>query len=426
MNPGILLIVSFFTLLAFGIPIAFGIGLSSVFTLLFAYDKPLMLISQRLVTGTNKFALMAIPFFILVGILMRKSEISANLVDLASSLVGFIRGGLSMAVVLASMVFAAVSGSGPATVAAIGGITIPEMQKRGYSKEFSTGIATSAGALGPIIPPSIPMIIYGVTAEVSITKLFLGGIGAGLLLGAILMILSYFKARREGVPRIGHAPSGKEVFVKLWKAKWALGAPVIILGGIYGGIFTPTEAGAVGSAYVILAGFLTKGLNFKKLKDGLLESAELSAVVMFVIGNAFLFGWLITSIQIPQMVSNSILAITTNKIILLLLLNLLLLVVGALMDTVAAIIILVPVLMPIYYSVGVDPIHLGLIVVVNLVIGYLTPPVGYNLYVGASISGLSFEKTSKSVLIFLVGSLIGLALLTYIPAISLFFPGLLS
>lgn len=422
----ILLLLSLFILIVFSMPIGFAIGISSALTLVISYHKPLLLIPQQLVVGTDKFALMAIPFFILIGVLMEKGKISQALIELATRLVGFITGGLSMVVVLASMLFAAISGSGPATVAAIGSITIPEMVKRGYSKKFATGIAASAGALGPIIPPSIPMIIYGVTAEVSITKLFLGGFGAGFLLGGILIIICYFKAKREKVPRSGSISSLKEVLFSLWEAKYALGAPIIVLGGIYGGIFTPTEAGAVGCVYTILVGFLfTKGLSFKKLKEALLKTAELSAIVMFIIANAALFGWLMASGRVPQMVSNFILSISSDKIILLLLINILLLIVGAIMDTVAAIIILVPALLPVAYQLGLDPIHFGIIVVVNLVIGYLTPPVGYNLYIAAPLSGLSFEETSKSVLIFLGGAIIGLLILTYIPAISLFFPRLL-
>jgi len=423
---GLLLISSFFILIAFSMPIGFAIGISSALTLIFSYHKPLLLIPQQMVVGADKFALMAIPFFILIGILMEKGNISKTLIELATKLVGFITGGLSMVVVLASMFFAAISGSGPATVAAIGSITMPEMVKKGYSRKFATGIAASAGALGPIIPPSIPMIIYGVTAEVSITQLFLGGFGAGFLLAGILITICYFKAKKEKVPRSGKISSLKELLVSLWKAKYALGAPIIVLGGIYGGIFTPTEAGAVGCIYTILVGFLfTKSLSFKKLKEALLQTAELSAIIMFIIANAALFGWLMASGRVPQMVSNFMLGISSNRIILLLLINILLLIVGALMDTVAAIIILVPVLLPIANQLNLDPIHFGIIVVVNLVIGYLTPPVGYNLYIAAALSGLSFEETSKSVLIFLGGAIIGLLILTYIPAISLFFPRLL-
>jgi len=422
---GVSLISSLAILIAINMPIGFAIGISGVLTLIFSYHKPLLLIPQQMIIGTNKFALMAIPFFILIGILMEKAKISKDLIELANKLVGFITGGLAMTTVFASMFFAAISGSGPATVAAIGSITIPEMAKRGYSRKFATGVAASAGALGPIIPPSIPMIIYGVTAEVSITKLFMGGFGAGFLLAGILIIICYFKAKKEKVPCAGNISSFKEIIIYLWKAKYALGAPILVLGGIYGGIFTPTEAGAIGCVYTILIGFfLTRTLNLKKLKEALLKAAELSAVIMFIIANAALFGWLMTSGGVPRTISNFMLSISSNKIILLLLINILLLIVGALMDTVAAIIILVPVLLPIANQLNLDPIHFGIIVVVNLVIGYITPPVGYNLYIASSLSGLSFEETSRSVLIFLGGAIIGLLMLTYIPSISLFFPKL--
>jgi C4-dicarboxylate transporter DctM subunit len=301
------------------------------------------------------------------------------------------------------------------------------MEKGGYSKKFATGIAASAGALGPIIPPSIPMIIYGVTAEESITKLFLGGFGAGFLLATIMIIICYFKARKEKVPRVKYVHSIKDIFMGIWQAKYAIGAPLIVLGGIYGGIFTPTEAGAIGSVYTIIIGFLfTRTLNLKKLMEAFLKTAELSAVIMFIIANAALFGWLMTSGGVPQTISRFILSISDNKIILLILINIILLITGALMDTVAAIIILVPVFLPIANQLGIDPIHFGIIVVVNLVIGYLTPPVGYNLYIAGPIAGLSFEETSSAVLIFLFGAIIGLILITYIPGIALFFPRLFA
>jgi C4-dicarboxylate transporter DctM subunit len=426
-NMGIFLIICLFALIAVNMPIGFAIGISSAATLIFSYHKPLLLIPQRMVIGTDKFALMAIPFFILIGVLMEKSKISKSLIELATKLVGHITGGLSIVVVLASMFFAAISGSGPATVAAIGSITIPEMEKGGYSKKFATGIAASAGALGPIIPPSIPMIIYGVTAEESITKLFLGGFGAGFLLATIMIIICYFKARKEKVPRVKYVHSIKDIFMGIWQAKYAIGAPLIVLGGIYGGIFTPTEAGAIGSVYTIIIGFLfTRTLNLKKLMEAFLKTAELSAVIMFIIANAALFGWLMTSGGVPQTISRFILSISDNKIILLILINIILLITGALMDTVAAIIILVPVFLPIANQLGIDPIHFGIIVVVNLVIGYLTPPVGYNLYIAGPIAGLSFEETSSAVLIFLFGAIIGLILITYIPGIALFFPRLFA
>jgi len=422
---GTVLILILFILFAINMPIGFALGISSAVTLIFSYHKPLLLIPQRMVVGTDKFALMAIPFFILVGILMEKGDISKTLIDFAEKVVGFVTGGLSMVVVLASMLFAAISGSGPATVAAIGSVTIPEMVKKGYSRKFATGIAASAGALGPIIPPSIPMIIYGVTAEVSITKLFLGGFGAGFLLVGILIIICYFKAKKEKVPCTGKISSLKELLVSLWEAKYALGAPILILGGIYGGIFTPTEAGAIGCVYTLIIGFLfTKSLNFIKLKEALFQTAEFTAVIMFIIANASLFGWLMVSGRVPQTVSNFILSISSSKIIVLILINVILLIAGALIDTVAAIIILVPIMLPIANQFNLDPIHFGIIVVVNLVIGYLTPPVGFNLYIAASLSGLSFEETSKSVIVFLVGAIIGLVALTYIPSISLFFPKL--
>jgi C4-dicarboxylate transporter, DctM subunit len=422
---GIVLLATLFVLIFLNIPICFAIGMSSAITLIFVYNKPLLLIPQRMVMSSNQFALMAIPFFILIGFLMTKTNISKKLINFADELIGHITGGLAMVVVIASMVFAAISGSGPATVAAIGGTTIKEMVKKGYSIKFSTGIAATAGSLGPIIPPSIPMIIYGVVAEESITRLFLGGIGAGVLLGLIMIIICYFKAKNEHIKKREGKPSFKKIRQATWDAKYAISVPIIVLGGIYGGVFTPTEAGAVGSVYLIVIGFFfTRTLNIYKLKEALLSTAENTALIMFIIANAGIFGWLIASGKVPQMVSNSLLSISTNKIILLLLINGLLLIVGALMDTVAAIIILVPVLLPIAVQLNMDPIHFGVIVVVNLVIGYITPPVGYNLYIASSLSGISFEDTSKSVFTFLLGCIVGLLIMTYIPQVVMFVPNL--
>ncbi|MCD6363629.1 MAG: TRAP transporter large permease [Synergistetes bacterium] len=426
MNVGIVLLVTLALLIALGLPIAFSIGISSIVALIMM-GKALMVFPQFLVAGTDKFALLAIPFFILVGAIMEKSRISDALIELASKLVGFIVGGLAMVTVVASMFFAAVSGSGPATVAAIGSIMIPEMKRRGYSIDFAAGIAASAGALGPIIPPSIPMIVFGVIAQVSITKLFLTGVGAGLLLGGLLIITSFIKAKRENVPKFGRVPSGIEVLRALWNAKFALGAPLIILGGIYGGVFTPSEAGAIGCIYCMIVGFcITKELTLGKLMECLISTAKLSAIIMFIIANAAIFGWIMASARVPVAVSQFMLNLCQgSRVLFLILVNVLLLLVGAVMDTVAAQIILVPVLLPAAMKLGIDPIHFGCIVVVNLVIGYMTPPLGYNLYVAAPLSGLNLERTSKAVVPFLIASIIGLFLLSYIPSIPLFFPKLL-
>jgi len=425
MNVGLLLLLAFGILVIFSIPISFALGLASSLVLHTVFPKPLLLVPQQMVMGTNKFALIAIPFFIFVGFLMEKGNISKPLIDLADKIVGSVRGGLAMVCVLSSMFFGAISGSGPATVAAIGSIMIPEMSRRGYSKEFATGIAAAAGTLGPIIPPSILMIVFGIVARISIPKLFLAGFGAGFLITIVLMIISYFKAVKENVPKAEKKATIKGIFAAIWKAKFVLGAPVIILGGIYWGIFTPTEAGAIGSLYTIIVGFfLTRTVNLKIIMDSMLKTAELSGIILLLIANSALFSWLMSSGEVPQKASAFLLSISSDKIIVLLILNIFLLMVGTVIEGISAVVILVPVLLPIAVQLGLDLTHFGIIVVVNLVVGFLTPPVGGNLYVAASVSGLTFEETVRGVIPFLIGTIVCLIILTYVPAISMFIPNL--
>jgi len=422
---GFLLLLVFCILVIFSIPISFALGLASISVLVTVFPKPLLLVPQQMVVGTNKFALFAIPFFIFIGVLMEKGDLSSSLINLANKFVGFIKGGLAMVCVLSSMFFGAISGSGPATVAAIGSIIIPEMSKRGYSKEFATGIAAAAGTLGPIIPPSILMIVFGTVARISITKLFLAGFGAGFLIAIVLMIICYFKAVKENVPKAEKKADIKEIFSAIWKAKFVLVAPVVVLGGIYWGIFTPTEAGAIGSLYILIVGiFFTRTLNLKIIIDSVLRTAKMSAIILFLIANSALFSWLMSSGEVPQKVSRFILSISSDKIIVLLILNIFLLIVGTVIEGISAVVILVPVLLPIAGQLGMDLTHFGIIVVFNLVVGFLTPPVGGNLYVAVSVSGLTFEETVRGVIPFLIGAIICLFILTYVPAISMFIPNL--
>jgi C4-dicarboxylate transporter DctM subunit len=420
----ILLFAVFIALIVLGVPIGFSLGMSGILGLVFM-DQSFMMFPQTLITGIDNFALLAIPFFILLGVVMEKSEISKSLVDLADELLGFLRGGLAIGTVLASMLFATVSGSGPATVAAIGSITIPEMTRRGYSKRFSVGVTSAAGALGPIIPPSIPFIIYGVATEESIAKLFLGGMGAGVVFGLLLMILSFFKAKLEGVPISGKRPSLRSILRATWQAKMALLAPIIVLGGIYAGIYTPTEAGAIGSIYVIVVGFFKRTLTLRVLYECFEKMAKTSAMIMFVIAVAYLLAWVLAAGRIPQIAAQAILEWANNKLLFWLFVNILFLVIGSLLDTPAAIVILAPILAPIARKLGIDPIHFGTVVVVNFVIGYITPPFAYNLFVAKSLTGMSMEEVSLAAFPFLLICLLGLVLITGFPGISMFLPRLL-
>ena len=420
-----LLLGGFLILVVIGVPIGFALGLAGVMGLVLMHVT-FMMFSQTLIAGMNNFALLAIPFFVLLGAILDKSRISNSLIELAEELLGFLPGGLAVGTVLSSMLFSTASGSGPATVAAIGSITIPEMEKRGYTPSFSMGVAASAGALGPIIPPSIPLIIYGVVTGQSILKLFLAGLGAGILFALLLILYCVWRAIREKVPYSGHRPSLRRIFRVTWRARYAIGAPVIVLGGIYSGTFTPTEAGAIGCIYALLVGFLLEHtLNWKNTFTCFAEGAKNSAMIMFVLASANLLAWLLASGQVPQIATAAILHISHNKYVFLLLVNVLFLIIGSLLDTPAAIVIVVPMLTPIATRLGIDPTHLGAVIVVNFVMGYITAPFGYNLFVTKSITGRGMGEVSLSVLPFLVMTFIGLLLLTYIPQISLFFPHLL-
>ena len=420
----LILMIMFVVLIATGVPVAFSLGAAGIVGLIIE-DQNLMIFAQTLISGINNFPYLAIPFFILLGMVMEKSAISRPLVELGDELVGYLPGGLAMATVFASAVFAAISGSGPATVAAIGSISVPEMIHRGYSKRFAVGIAASAGALGPIIPPSIPFIIYGVSVEESIAKLFLGGLGAGLLIALVFMGLCLAKARFEKVPLSQQRPSAARILRAFWAARVSLVAPFIVLGGIYAGVFTPTEAGGIGSIYVIGAGFfITRSLSLRGLYDCVEKTAKTSAMIMFVIGVAYLFAWIMASWNIPQIAAGAIVQFADSQFIFLLFVNILFLLIGSGLDTPAAIVILAPILHPVALKLGIDPIHFGTVVVVNFVIGYITPPIAYNIFVAKNLTDISMEEASIACIPFFIASLAALALITYVPAISLFFPRL--
>ena len=418
------LLAFFILLIILGIPIGFSLGISGFIGLILA-DQNLMMFAQTFLSGIGNFAYLAIPLFVLLGVVMEKTEISRSLVAFADELVGYMTGGLAMGTIVACAIFAAISGSGPATVAAIGTVAIPEMVRRGYSQRFAVAVAASGGILGPIIPPSIPFIIYGVVVEESIAKLFLGGLGAGLVLAFLMMALSFIKAKIEKVPVSGRGPSLKGIVRSMWEAKLALLAPGIVLGGIYAGVCTPTEAGGIGSIYVILVGFfITRTLTVKGLWQCMEKTARTSAMIMFVIGAAYLPAWLMASWNIPEAGTKFIMGLSGDKNAFLIFVNVLFLIIGSLLDTPAAIVILAPILHPIAIKLGIHPIHFGTIVVVNFVIGYITPPFAYNLFVAKSITGMTMDEVSVAAVPFILVSLLGLILITYIPEISLFFPRL--
>jgi C4-dicarboxylate transporter DctM subunit len=419
-----ILTVGFAILLILGVPIVFAIGISSILAL-WTLHIDIVVLAQTLIAGTQKFPLLAIPGFVLAGDLMTAGGLSAKLMRVANSLVRHVTGGMGMVSVLSSMFFACLTGSAPATTATIGTIMIPEMEKRGYSRRFATSLATSVGPLGQIIPPSIPFIVWGVIAEQSITRLFLSGVVPGVIDGIAYMAVCYFIAKRAGIGRESRA-TFHEIVRAFNDGKWALLAPVIILGGIYGGVFTPTEASMIGVAYGFVIGiFVYRGIQLSDIMPLILRAMRTTAIVMFIIGMAGTFGWLLAYEQVPAKLVNLILSVSENKIVILLLLNMMLLLIGAVMDNLAAMVILGTLLINLGHQLGIDPIQLGPIIVINFAVGMETPPLGYSLFVGSSISGLTIEEISRGMLPFFLVDVGMLMLVTFVPWVTLALPRLL-
>lgn len=416
---GIVLGICFFVFFVVSIPLPFTIALSS-FIALWVGDKSMMLIPQRMYMGSDSFPMLAIPFFILSGEIMLKGGLSRRLIDVANSLVGHLTGGLSMVSVGSAAFFGAISGSAPATTASIGSIMVPEMKKAGYDEGFSAALVASVGPLGQIIPPSIPMVLWATMASISVSDLFLAGVLPGMLMAFALIICSYVIAKKRKFQKVGRRASLGQVFTATKRGIWALLMPAIILGTIYGGICTPTEAGGIVCVYALFVGFVIyKELHIKDLPSIFISTVKTTAMVVFMVACANLFGWIMASEQLPARMISSFLSISDNKYVLLLLINIALLIVGALMDNISAMTILCTVLTGIGASLGIDPIHLGAIVIINFAIGNITPPLGYTLYVASSISGIPFERVARNALPMLLGEIIVLLIITYIPFFTL-------
>ncbi|MGM0543744.1 MAG: TRAP transporter large permease [Pseudomonadota bacterium] len=420
----IILFSVFLGLLLVGMPIAFSLGLASLSYLLLA-DISLTIVPQRMYAGIDTFVLLCIPGFVLAGNLMNVGNITEHIVRFANALLGHIRGGLGLANVGGSMIFGGISGTAVADSASIGSVMIPGMARSGYDKPFAAAVTAASSTIGPIIPPSVPMIIAGSLSGISVGRMFLAGAVPGLLLGLAMMITVYILAVRRGYPKEARVP-----FLQLLReartAFWALLMTVIILYGIIGGFFTPTEASIVASLYALVVGmYVYKGLTWKKLPAILSDTVLTSSALLLMVGLANLFGWILTSEQIPQMIASLILSISDNPLIVLLILNLILLFVGAFMETIAALIILFPALVGVATGVGVDPVHFAVIAVLNLMIGLTTPPVGVCLFVVAGIGKLPMLTVAKAIVPFLLCNLAVLMLVTYVPAISLWLPNLL-
>lgn len=423
----IILFVLLAILLIVNVPVGIALGISTMGALIYSGTLSLASIPQALVTSCDSFPILAIPLFILSGDLMGAGGVSSRILNVCNVFFGRITGGIAIVTVLVCMFFAAVSGSGPATVAAVGTMVVPTMLKLGYDKPFVLALVATAGSIGVIIPPSIPMVIFGVSTGASVTSLFMGGFIPGILIGIALIIYCYIHCKRRGFTGTADPFTKKAALDALWDAKWALINPVIILGGIYAGIFTPTEAAAVAAVYAFVCGaFLHRELTLAKFIKAISTSCSTTATTMVILGCATAFSKVITLEQIPTMVANGLMAISSNKIIILLLINLLLLIVGCFMDTTPAILILAPILMPVAASIGVDPIHFGLIMVTNLAIGFITPPLGINLFVASRIADSPMEVILKGIMPFIAVMLLCLMMITFIPDIVMFLPNLMK
>lgn len=422
-ETGLVLILGLFALLTVGAPIAIALGLLTLVGIWMA-DLNLLIAAQRFLAGSSSTALLAIPGFILAGELMAAGGLSRRLVKVASTFVGHLPGGLSISTVGAGTFFGAISGSAPATTAAIGSIMVDELETRGYQRGYAAALATAVGPLGQMIPPSIPMVIWGVLSEESISQLFLAGVIPGLLAAAGFCVISVAYAKRQGLKSAPRA-SGSDILIALKEGVWALIAPVVILGGIYGGIFTPTEAAMVGALYSAIIGICVhRDLRLRQLPGLLISAMRTTAVIMFIIVTASGFAWVIASEQLPTRITELILGLTSNPILLLLFINLLLLVLGAVMDNISAMVIMSGVLIGIGAQIGMEPIQLGAMVVINFAVGMVTPPLGYSIFVASSVSGMSIERIARHLLPFLAVLLLVVGLIAYVPAVTLWLPGL--
>ncbi|AQW67280.1 MULTISPECIES: C4-dicarboxylate TRAP transporter large permease protein DctM [Pseudomonas] len=422
----ICLFLLLFIFMFLGVPIAISLGLSGAVSILLFSQDSLSSLAIKLFETSDSYTFLAIPFFLLSGAFMTTGGVAQRLIDFANACVGHIRGGLAIAAVLACMLFAALSGSSPATVAAVGSIAVAGMVRSGYPKEFGAGIICNAGTLGILIPPSIVMVVYSAATETSVGKLFMAGVIPGILLGVFLMIAIYIVARVKKLPAQPRA-SLREWLTAARRAFWGLLLLVIILGGIYSGMFTPTEAAAVAAVYsAFIALFVYKDMTWRECPKVLLESGRLTIMLLFIIANAMLFAHVLTTEQIPQQITQWVLSEGLTPLGFLIMVNVVLLIAGSFMEPSAIILILAPIFFPIAMELGIDPIHLGIVMVVNMEIGLVHPPVGLNLFVTSAVTGLTLGQTIRAALPWLSILLLFLILVTYVPYISLALPEFLG
>jgi C4-dicarboxylate transporter, DctM subunit len=410
----ILLFFSFILLVLIGVPVAISVGLSSIIVLAVG-EIPLVLFPQRLFAGIDSFPLIAVPFFILAGDLMAEGKMSKLIVNFAETLFGFMRGGLWIISVIASAFFAAISGSGGATTAAIGTPLIPELKKRNYDPKFSAALIACSGGIGVVIPPSVPMVLYALIANESISRLFLNGFIPGIMMAAVLIFMALRKANKENYPK-GDKISFNQIVESFKSSIWGLMTPVIILGGIFSGYFTPSEAAVIAVDWALIVSlFIYRDKNLKDIFRIFVKSVITSSLIMLLIGTAQVFSWVLANWNIPVILTNAVLSISDNRFIILLFVNIILLIAGVFMETASIIIILTPIFLGLMTKIGVDPVHFGIIMTIALAIGMSTPPVAINLYIASSISGYSIEKISREALPLILAMIAVLFVVTYLP-----------
>jgi C4-dicarboxylate transporter DctM subunit len=413
------LFVTFFILVSISVPIGFAIGGATILTFMVYSDMPLIVVAQYSVTGLDSFPMMAIPFFILAGSIMSVGGVARRIVDFAVGCIGFITGGLGAVVSVASMFFAAISGSAMATVSAIGGFMIPEMTRKGYNVGYSAALSACAGTMGVIIPPSIPLVIYGVCTQTSIGALFIAGIIPGVLIGIGIVLANYLMCKSFGFKPGARQPA-KMTLRSLYEAKWALLAPVIILGGIYAGIFTPTEAAVVAVVYsAVVSMFVYKEMTLRGLYRAIVDTAVINGITSFLLGLSSAFAAYLSFERVPGRLFDLLMGITDNKILLLLIINIALLMIGCVVDNIPATIILSPILLPAMVNFGISPVQFGIFLTINLTIGLVTPPYGCNLFVAAAVANIKMERMLKYLWPFLAALVAVLLLVTYVPAVTM-------
>lgn len=417
----LMLFGSFILFITIGVPIGYAIGISTLCTLALFTDIPLVMVAQNAIAGCDSFPLMAIPFFILAGNLMSTGGVAKRLLEFASLLFGAVTGGLAMVTTVACMFFAAISGSAMATTSAIGSFMIPAMKEKGYDKGFSAALAAAAGTIGVIIPPSIPLVIYGVVTGTSISDLFIAGLIPGLLMGFVLIVTCYFLSKRNGYKGTGEWPTFRQVWIAFRSAIWALLAPVVVLGGIYSGMFTPTEAAVIAVVYSLIIGvFVYKELDWKGVYKALYDTVIINGVTTFMVGFSMAFASYLSLQQLPAAIASTLLGITDNPILLLLIINLFLLVLGCLIDNIPATIILSPILLPVVTALGMSPITFGIMLTMNLAIGFITPPYGINLFVAMAVGNLKMGEMMRYIGWFFGALVVALGITAYIPETTMF------